>query len=187
MKGTFRTGDMLSLSLVEMHDVQLGDVVVFLSLQNNVQKKIVHRVVFKNSRGLITRGDSAGTRDPGLVTEDMLVGRVISRQRNNRISMVRGGRVGQLKGRLLNIYWALRRKTNRLIEKPYTALKHSGMVCRVWKPRITRILLTTENNGPLIQFIHGKRLVARLWPGQNKFECRKPWDLVINPNFWDGI
>ena len=179
MKGTFQTGDILALVPMDRSDVRLGDVIVFHSKTLLPQEEIVHRVVDQNSYELVTRGDSSQSRDLGTVTQELLIGRVCSRERNSRVSVVHGGWVGQLKGRFLNLFWSLKRQVGQNIQKPYAILKNSGIVSHIWKPDITRILINTKN-GPFIQFVHNKRVVARSWPEQNKFESRKPWDLVIN-------
>jgi hypothetical protein len=38
--------------------------------------------------------------------------------------------------------------------------------------------LRTEH-GRLVKYVYGGRTVAWWWPGQNRFECRKPFDLVL--------
>jgi len=35
------------------------------------------------------------------------------------------------------------------------------------------------DNKPLVKYICGGRTVARWWPEQDRFECKKPYDLVI--------
>jgi len=181
MKGIFRTGDILTLYPIDIGDARLGDVVVFYSRHMLPPKEIVHRVVHRNSCELITRGDSAKNRDAGTVNQDLLIGKVSHKERNSRVSVVHGGWIGLIKGRLLNLFWDSKRLIARSIQKPYAILKKSGIVCQIWKPDITRILINTSN-GPFIQFVHNKRVIARSWPEQDKSECKKPWDLILNNN-----
>ena len=185
MTGTFRTGDILSIVPVELCNVRVGDVVVFNAPEKELKKReIVHRVIKKSAGLLIARGDSSKPGTYNMVTEDLLIGRVISRLRNNRASRICGGSMGCIKGSLLNLWWNFKRYAGIVLNKPYCILKVSNIVPVIWKPHITRVLINS-NKGSLIQFIHNRHVVARSWPELNKFECRKPWDLVIGDCFPD--
>jgi len=178
MKGTFRQGDVLTIQFIPFEKLKPGDVVVFTRQNNHGREKIVHRVMRRFPGGVITRGDASTLEDCGVVTEQNLVGRVVSRERNGRISIVHGGWVGLCRGRGLHFYWRTRRRAVRVILKPYAGLKASGIVPRLWKPKIFRVKLNSEN-GPCIQHVWKNRIVGRFWPEENRFECRKPWDLFI--------
>jgi len=178
MRGTFQPGDSLTVEAVSLSRVRPGDVVVFSRQRGEEQDEIVHRVMRRISGGLVTRGDAVACEDAGMVSDGNLIGRVVRRERNGRVSRVHGGWVGLCRGRALHFYWGLRRRTVRRMQKPYAMLKSTGIIARLWKPEIFRIMINSKD-GPCIQHVWKNRIVARSWPDTGAFECRKPWDLVI--------
>jgi len=180
MKGTFRPGDHLYVDAVGADVLRPGDIVVFTRESNSSRKEIVHRVICRLPDGLVTRGDAVAHEDYGLVTEPDLLGVVRFKERNGRISNVHGGCIGFYRGRGLHFYWGIRRNIVRWMQKPYTILKNSRLISWIWMPKITCIHLKSPK-GPLLHFLYNKRIVARYWPKEDRFECRKPWDLVIRP------
>ena len=200
MKGTFRPGEMLTVEPVCLPQVRPGDVVVFrgrqgrdqteivhrvvrrvkggLMTRGNEQDEIVHRVMRRISGGLVTRGDAVAQDDAWIVTDDHLIGRVCSKERNGRVSRVHGGRIGLCRGNALHVYWGLRRRAVRRMQGVYDRLKATGLARLVWKPRVTQLMISSPD-GRYIQYVCDKRVVARFWPDTGVFECRKPWDLVI--------
>ena len=169
---------MLTVKSVSLAWVKSGDVVVFFRQRGDQQDEIVHRVMQRIREGVLTRGDAVGCEDAGVVSDDNLIGRVTLRERNGRTVRVCGGWIGLCRARLLHLCWRTRRTVSRFLRRPYGMLKKSGIVPRLWKPRITRITIESTN-GLYIQYIRNRRVVARSWPQQDRFECRKPWDLVI--------
>ena len=178
MKGTFCQGDVVTIAPTRLEELRPGDVVVFFRQRGGAQDEIVHRVMRRISGGLVTRGDAVGREDAGVVSDGNLIGRVVCRERNGRTSAVHGGWVGLCRGRALHFYWGLRRRAVRRMQKPYAMLKSTGIIARLWKPEIFRIMINSEE-GPCIQHVWKNRIVARSWPDTGAFECRKPWDLVI--------
>lgn len=178
MKGTFRQGDLVIVASTKFEDLGPGDVVVFFRQRPNSRCEIVHRVVRRVPGGLVTRGDAVACEDRVVVTERNLLGRVYHKERNGRVSRVHGGWIGLCRGRGFHLYWGVRRWGVRTIQPLYDMLKQSGIINRIWKPEITRVCLNTQD-GHLIQFVHNKCVIARFWPEEDRFECRKPWDLVI--------
>jgi len=178
MKGTFQPGDVLKVAPLSLSRVRPGDVVVFSRQRGDAQDEIVHRVMRRISGGLVTRGDAVGREDAGVVSDGNLIGRVVRRERNGRVSRVHGGWIGLGRGRALHFYWGLRRRAVRRMQGAYDRLKATGLARLVWKPRVTRLMISSTD-GPYIQYICDKRVVARFWLDTGAFECRKPWDLVI--------
>ena len=179
MEGTFRPGDYLTVVPVSISDVRPGDVVVYRRPNHQGDaEELVHRVVTRAPGGLIARGDSNPCADATLVTADNLLGRVTHVERNGRMRLVRGGRLGLLHASVLHA----QRRVWRLIacvgRQSYQWLRDNGLVARVWQPSVVKIHLATEN-GPLVKYVCGGRTVACWWPGEGRFECRRPFDLVI--------
>ena len=53
-------------------------------------------------------------------------------------------------------------------------------MARIWKPAISQIHLKTDT-GTLVKFIYRKKTVAVWEASRGRFDCRKPFDLVIFP------
>jgi hypothetical protein len=111
------------------------------------------------------------------------VGRVTHVERGGRMKPVRGGRRGLLQVRLSHLRrrlrWRGRQVAAHLGRRFYRWLRNSGLVPRLWQPTITRVHVETEA-GLVVKYIHRQRTVARWWPETAKFQCRKPYDLVIS-------
>ncbi len=181
MGGTFRPGDCLTVSPAALADVRPGDVVVYRrpNHQDNGEE-LVHRVVAAVPGGLVAQGDNSPRADTSLVTADNLLGQVTHVERGGRIRLVRGGRLGLLRAWVLHARHPVWRMITRVGRRPYRWLRNSGLMFRLWRPRVMKIRLATEN-GPLVKYVCGGRTVARWWPEKRRFDCQKPYDLVIPP------
>lgn len=185
MAGTFCPGDSLIVAPALLDSLRPGDVVVVQgpNQQANNTDRLVHRVITATPGGLITRGDNNPCPDATPVTAVNLLGQVTHVQRNGKVYRVRGGRIGLLRARLLRVWRRTWRRAWRLIVQigrwPYRRLRQSGLAARLWKPSITQISLMTKD-GPVIKYVFGRWTVARWWPQNNRFECRKPFDLFLH-------
>jgi signal peptidase I len=179
MLGTLRPGDQVFIAPVPFTTIRPGDVVAFRSTTADDGKiPTVHRVVAIKPGGLLTQGDNnAQVDDVGLVTADRLLGRVTYAERGGR-RLVHGGRAGQLWVVYLRAWRRAYNLAARLGRGLYQRLRASGLMRRVWRPKITRVRLV-NNRGTQVKYVCGGRTVARWWPHQNRFECQKPYDLVI--------
>ncbi len=179
MRGTFRPGDGLVIAAVGVAAVRCGDVVVFAS-QNGVaeSRDVVHRVVRVVAEGLITRGDGNHFVDPEPVTAANLVGVVTHARRGRRLLAVAGGARGTWRARIQRLRALARRVLGRVARRPYHALRVSGLVRRVWRPKI-RVLVVRYEHGPVAKVLVGRRSVAAMSLATGRFVCRKPYDLVL--------
>jgi signal peptidase I len=179
MLGTFRPGDRLPVETAPLDEIRPGDVVALrVACPTGAAAELVHRVVGLQPGGLVTRGDNNRRNDSGFVTAETLLGRVTRVERGGQIRPVLGGRLGLARARLLHARIRVRALAIRLGRVPYGWLRRSGLVSRLWRPRITRLRVATEQ-GPLVKYLSAGRTVARWWPEQNRFECARPYDLVI--------
>lgn len=184
MLGTFRSGDYLTVEPGSIAAIRPGDVVIYRGRdQAGEPEDVVHRVVAVTPGGLVTQGDNNPQIDNVLVTQDMLVGRVTHVERAGRTRPVQGGEWGLLGvrvrhawRRVLRLGWRLLRIVGR---RPYRWLRESGWARRLWRPEMMRVLMITED-GPLVKYVSGRRTVARWWPETGRFQCRRPYDLVIS-------
>ncbi|MGC9333599.1 MAG: signal peptidase I [Anaerolineae bacterium] len=178
MAGTFRAGDRLTLASATIDEVRPGDVVVYTSTHGGGRDELVHRIVSVAPDGLVARGDNNPCPDPVVVTDDNLLGRVTHVERAGRTWPVPGGWWGLLHARRQRIRVALWRWAKAVGRRPYRRLRASGLVARYWRPTVQTVRVTTDK-GPVVKYVCEGRTVAEWWPEQDRFECRKPYDLVI--------
>jgi signal peptidase I len=188
MAPTFRPGQLLYVRPVA-RDLAPGDVVVFA---NSSGSYVVHRVVTATDAGLVTRGDSNRLPDVLSVAHGQVVGRVELAEYAGRLNAVSGGRYGLLRVHLLHARLSMWETIKKLGKRPYRWLRTSGLVARYWHPRITRLSFNGKEELP-VKYVCKGRTVARFWPASGRFECRKPFDLVIPrpdgpdmPQLWPG-
>jgi hypothetical protein len=184
MAGTFRPGDYLTIMPASLERVRAGDVIVFEGVDAEGKPNvIVHRVVSVLPEGLATQGDKYSRADGELVTGANLLGRVTHLERGGRRRRVRGGRWGHLHVRGIRARrwagWRSRRVVASIGRRPYGWLRGSDLVPRLWRPTITRVYLAAEDD-PVVKYVCGGRTVARWWPESGRFQCRKPYDLIIS-------
>ena len=179
MMPLFKPGDLLCARRPAWGEVHIGDIViVYRGGKANFFEHFVHRVVSVKRDYLITQGDGNLTPDLKRVTSNILVGLVISYNRQGQTYSVSGGYLGLFYARLIlarnYLWWFLKRLGWRI----YRLLRQSGWVNRIWQPAIRRVRVMTKQ-GPLIKYCHGSRTVAYWWPEVKKFTVVKPFDLVI--------
>jgi hypothetical protein len=143
---------------------------------------VVHRVVAIRPGGLVTQGDNNARPDDGLVTQEVLLGRVTHLERGGRVRRVWPGRRGALHAgarRAWSRVWRLGWRGLRIVgRRPYRRLREGSLVRRLWRPEIIRLHVETAN-GPLVKYLHRGRVVGWWRPESGGFSCRKPHDLVI--------
>lgn len=182
MQSLFQPGDCLWVQPARLEDIRVGDVVIFRNagLQGE-ERECVHRIVAAAPDGLVARGDNNPFPDAERVTAANLVGRVTHVQRGARVQRVWGGSLGILQARWMRawmrFFWLVRSWLVR-VGGPYRWLRNSGLAKRLWRPLVQRVELITKD-GRLVKYVCRGRTVARWWPEKRRFECRKPYDLIL--------
>ena len=205
MRGTFRPGDCVRMKSVILSELRSGDVVIFRRLKHQeltggncqvgdgsqtselhvmeeaqTEDELVHRVIAIQSDGLVTRGDNNAYADAALVTADNLIGQVTYLERGKKLHPVHGGWVGLWRIRLLRTWkFYLWKHIARIGSVPYHWLNSSGWVARIWHPSFVKLQLLYEG-GTLVKYIYRGRVIARWWPQRVRFDCQKPYDLVLH-------
>ena len=73
---SLHVGDMILIKRTTIDFVDVGDVIVFYSIENDIH--IAHRIIEVTDEGaLITKGDANASADDELVTSDMVIGQVV--------------------------------------------------------------------------------------------------------------
>jgi hypothetical protein len=173
MQPTFRTGQVLYVR-PDVQAVKPGDVVVY----KQEGRYIVHRVLSVGMDGYVTRGDNNPQADANPVAPGQVIGRVDMDEHRGEIRSVWGGRSGLWLTRLGRAARWLKPGLRLVFGWPYRRLKASRFMVRIWKPAISQIHLKSDS-GMLVKYIYRKKTVAVWEASLGRFECRKPFDLVI--------
>ncbi len=179
MAGTLRPGDLLLLEPAAASEVGVDDVVVYRPPTSSGPPFVVHRVVKKETEGLLVRGDSPGARGTELVTGENLVGRVVR--------IIRKG--GRPFGSLIRIpppptgkaWRRFTRRTRDLLRsaarRPYRRLRALPIPAG-GSGRLRRVHFH-DQNGPLVKYLFMNRTVGTLPPGRAYPRFKKPFVLIF--------
>jgi hypothetical protein len=179
MGGTFHLGDRLVIGPISLTDIRPGDVIVFHDVNHkDDMEEVVHRVVRVTGDRLITRGDDNSINDLEPIHFEEVIGKVEAIENGNRKLRVAGGRKGLIMARVRWEFSQFYRWGRKLIGHPYQLLRLSGIVPKIWKPEISQVYLQTEH-GVLIKYLYKQQSIGVWDQSLQRFECRKPFDLVI--------
>jgi len=181
MRGTFQIGDRLLIKPVLIVDIIPGDIIVYQRPNNKENtEEMVHRVVALREGKLITRGDQNRTLDLTPVQSNQIIGKVIAKENRGYRQVVVGGEKGLQRAKLRWAILRLNRFAYRLFIFPYRLFRNSRFISMLWRPVTTKIHLKTEG-GLVVKYIYKQKTIA-IWEAASKrFNCRKPYDLVIFP------
>ncbi len=180
MKGTFKPGDRLAIEAIPFSRIRKGDLIVFRRKIKGKTEFVVHRVGDVTPDGLLTRADNSRFNDQGMVTKEIITGRVVSVDRNGTAFPPRNGIPGRLHALRLHTRLRILHFLKRFLRVPYRFLKKSRIVAKIWHPKI-KIAHFQTPEGPVIKYVHGERVVATYWTEQKKWLCQSPYNLVLPP------
>lgn len=176
MRGTFAQGDCLWICPVPFDSLQPGDVVAI----DSGHRAVAHRIASRSKEGLWTKGDSSLRRDSAPLTPPRLIGKVMERERRGVRSAVAGGRAGRRRALLLQGVCRLRILLLFPLAPFYRLLRASRLTPLLWRPRIVSARFACAG-GELTKFIHRKGTVACWTSQEQRWICRKPYDLILDP------
>jgi hypothetical protein len=174
MNPTFQNGDFLYLRSVAKKLV-IGDVIVFTGPKR--KRVIVHRIIAISPEGLITRGDHNSVCDSPVVLEQV-IGKVEITENKRGVGSVDNGFWGLWLARIWHTVFWLERLFRWMFWSPYQLVRKSGIVSIIWRPKIVKIHIR-KAGGLRVKYIYKQRTVA-IWDSDTqRFDCRKPFNLVI--------
>ena len=176
MSVTLKAGDRLWLAPVAFDSLEVGDVVAL----DAGSKVVAHRIVARQPAGYVLQGDGNGRPDVELLTAANFLGKVVARERNGACKRLAGGRPGHCRGHILRACSRFRIRLAWMLDWPYRMLRASRLVARLWQPRVL-IVHFAAPGGSLTKFIRKGRTVAVWTPQAGRWECRRPYDLVLFP------
>ena len=176
MRGTFQDGDCLWVSPVSFAALQVGDVVAFQSSG----KAVAHRIAKRAGDGFLTRGDGNLHRDAAPLTRALLIGKVVERERGGVRAAVAGGPAGRRRARLCHGACRLRILLLFPWAPVYRLFRASRLMRLLWRPQIVAARFA-GSGGEFTKFIHRGGTVACWIPHEQRWTCRKPYDLILDP------
>lgn len=179
MNPTLQAGDGMIVVPYEDQEIQVGDVVVFQSPEQN--HYVVHRVLSVNSQGIRTIGDNNNNTDPWVLQPTDIMGRVVSVRRKDKDIIIHGSARGKAILSFLRIRKRVKAMAIRASSPIYQWLTRSGIIRRLFSPVIrTRLIYFKRPGGTEIQLLIRKRVIARLLPGEDKWRIRRPYRLLVD-------
>lgn len=172
----FQEGDLLELALVNYRQIHIGDCVAYRSTEG---RQAVHRVVGKKN-GLITRGDALAAVDAEILSDDQIIGRVISRHRLGQECCISGG----IRGRLASLFY---RCAGRLDPKRPSRGGRLARIIRATSTKILRMLRYREvvrrmvlSDGEKVTVLEVQgRIIGRQDSLQTAWLVAWPWSIFI--------
>ena len=177
MRGTFLPGDWLIFERIPFSSIKRGDILTFF---DKTEKRLVHRVIQINTKGIVTQGDNNLSPDADFLIKESMIGRVIDFERNGKFHKVWNGKLGLVRA------WVLHERLHFIcgakffLKKPYRMIKKTGIVVKFWHPKIATIIFETPD-GSLVKYIHKGKTVASCWTNTNRWWFKRPYDFVIDP------
>jgi len=175
MEGVFREGDCLQVRPVPYESLRPGDVA---AMSSGDGRRVVHRIIGAVPGGWRTRGDACLAPDSDVLAADRFLGRVVARERDGRILPVSGGMAGRVRSLVFRFLFRFRRGLLFPLAPLYRLIRSRRWAARVWKPRI-QILQLEGTAGGIRKYLHRGRTVALWFPANHRWQCRKPYDLIL--------
>jgi hypothetical protein len=183
MDGTFRFGDRLIIESVALHDVRLGDIVVYRAMnRRGMEDTLVHRVCGIHHGSLITKGDNNPHKDSTPVNGENLIGKVTQVEREGTVISAKRFEANPFQPHFVRRTLSIRRGLFYLTRffggDLYRWMRNRGTLTKAWRPDLMKVRVMTEK-GPMVKYVHKNRTIARRWSNTGQFICRKPFDLVL--------
>ena len=180
MNPTLNAGDTIYFVPYGTNRILSGDVIVF-KLPGHA-RVACHRVVSVDAEGRVrTRGDNNNLVDPWDLRPEEILGRVVCAHRGKRMRRIFGGVVGRMFGTAMRFKPALRSQAFRFFQPVYRRLAESEIFRRLNSRIETRVVcFHRADSKSELQLLIGRRLVARLSPGQDRWRIKPPFRLFVN-------
>ncbi|UCD84934.1 MAG: S26 family signal peptidase [Deltaproteobacteria bacterium] len=178
MSPTFKTLDGLRIVPYGGRPIRPGDIIVFSP--PGLSRKVTHRVISVDSEGIRTRGDNNPYDDPWVITPDQVLGRVACSQRRSWQLPIYGGVVGRLYAAAVRAIHLIDVNVSQIFHPAYHRLARTNIFRLVTVRFKTRILSFNRPTGTEMQLVIGHYVVGLRPPGQNKWQIRRPFRLLVD-------
>ena len=179
MNPTLKTGDGMIVVPYEDKKIRKGDVVVFRHPEND--HHVVHRVVSLNSQKVKTKGDNNKLVDTWELISDDIIGRVVFVKRNNKNTVIRGGRKGNLLASAYSKIKWIDTTLSKIMSPVYYKLIGLGIFkkCLRFFPNV-RFISFKKSLGEELHLLMGTRVVGRRLSGTQFWQIARPFRLFID-------
>jgi signal peptidase I len=180
MLPTFIPGQYLYVKK-EVENISIGDVIVFET--NGTKEYTVHRVISIIGSKIFTRGDHNSTIDKKPVDSERIIGRVESIIENGQLKKFTNGDYELIRVRSRWILLIIKQLVKKPFRPIYQYVKHtllnSKFIQKKFSENLQKVIVKSQDGGELIKFLYKGNAVAKWWPEQDQFFCKKPFDLII--------
>lgn len=181
MNPLFITGDILYIVPYTETEISESDIIVFRSPVDSTL--ITHRVVSIGPDGVKTRGDNSEDVDSWKLSPNDIIGKVILIQGNNsRLWKIYGGSGSKTYLNIIRSYNYFKRRAISLLSPVYHSLSNKAIYpLEGKKSSFLKQIIINRADGVEKQILLGKYLIGRLRPKCTKWEIKKPFRILINP------
>jgi signal peptidase I len=176
MKPTLLPGDKIITEEVAFDKLRPGDIIVYNS-PKNIRLNVIHRIIKRNTDGLITRGDNNSQFDPYSVRPEHRPLKVIAIVRGSKRLLL--GRHGLILHRFRILQMKLRPFKNKYLYPVYAFIADSGIFYPAGILFKTEIRRFKRPKGIELQLFTAKRRIGILYPEGKKWQIRFPWRMFI--------
>lgn len=175
MKNTILPGDKVETAQVLYEDLHRGDVIVYNDPEN-IRINIIHRVIGRDEKGLITRGDNNTHVDPYRVRPEHRPQKAVYIYRGkNRLKIKHSIFLHRV--RLTQMY--LRKLKSKTIFPIYTYIADTGIFYVFGLFLKTEIRKFKRPNGIEHQLFYGKQRIGIFDNKNQKWLIKFPWRLFV--------
>ncbi|MFA6444076.1 MAG: hypothetical protein WCV99_17205 [Sterolibacterium sp.] len=179
MNPTLREPEMMEIVPYDISPLRVGDVVFFLSPQND--QAVVHRVARVNAEGISTLGDNNAQEDAFLLQPKDIKGQVVAAWRGKKRREIAGGLQGRLTSRWLRWRRVLDRGGSRLLHPFYHALLCRGVIASLLPvPLRPRVVVFRTRGHNQFRLLWGQRIVGRYHEQKRQWQIQRPFRLFVD-------
>lgn len=180
MNPLFSTGDILYIIPYGETKISNDDIIVFRS--PNDKTFITHRVVSILPYGIITKGDNSEYVDNWKLNPNDIIGKVIFIQRNGKLKKTFRGFGNKPYVEIIRRYNYFKRRVLSILSPVYHSLSNKAIYSlQDKKPSFLKQININRADGIEKQILLGKYLIGRLRPKCTKWEIKKPFRILLNP------
>jgi len=179
MNPTLREPELLEIVPYGSRRIEVGDVIFFKNQELN--QRIVHRVVRLSPQGIATRGDNNSQEDHYRIKKDDVLGQIVAAWRGSKRRTIPGGKRGIWISRGVRWECQLDRTGSHLLHPFCRAIPGKGVLFRILpkflRPKIVAFKFDGHNQPGLFL---GKRLIGRYNRQSQEWQIHRPFQRMVD-------
>ena len=173
---TLLPGDGIETEEITFAELRSGDIIVYNSPEN-IRQNTIHRVIGRDSGGLITRGDNNSQVDPYRVKPEHHPLKVTAVRRGSQRLLI--SKHGMSLHHLRILQMKLRKFKAERLYPVYAFIADSGIFRSAGVMVKTEVRRFKRPKGIECQLFLGKRRIGTLCPGAERWQISFPWRLFV--------